>query len=79
MRDLFWFSEEQLARIEAFFPLAHGVPRVDDRKVIWGIVPVIKNGLRWRDAASEYGPDKPLYNRFEGWSGMGILTGYSVT
>ena len=32
MRDLFWLSEEQLARIEPFFPLAHGVPRVDDPK-----------------------------------------------
>ena len=42
MRDLFWLSKEQLARIEPFFPLAHGVPRVDDRKVISGIIFVIK-------------------------------------
>ena len=73
MRDLFWLSEEQLARIEPFFPLAHGVPRVDDRKVISGIIFVIKNGLRWRDAPSEYGPHKTLYNRFKRWSKMGIF------
>ena len=42
MCDLFWLSEEQLARIKPFFPLAHGVPRVDDRKVISGIIFVIK-------------------------------------
>lgn len=73
MRDLFWLSEDQLARIEPFFPLAHGVPRVDDRKVISGIVFVIKNGLRWRDAPAEYGPHKTLYNRFKRWSEMGVF------
>lgn len=73
MRDLFWLSREQLARIKPFFPLAHGVPRVDDRKVISGIIFVIKNGLRWRDAPQEYGPHKTLYNRFKRWSEMGIF------
>lgn len=73
MRDLFWLSKEQLAKIEPFFPLAHGVPRVDDRKVISGIIFVIKNGLRWRDAPSEYGPHKTLYNRFKRWSEMGVF------
>ena len=73
MRDLFWLSEEQLARIEPFFPLAHGVPRVDDRKVISGIIFVIKNGLRWRDAPPEYGPHKTLYNRFKRWSKNGCF------
>ena len=73
MRDLFWLSEEQLARIEPFFPKPHGVPRVDDRKVISGIVFVIKNGLRWRDAPPAYGPHKTLYNRFIRWSKLGIF------
>ena len=73
MRDLFWLSEEQLARIEPFFPLAHSVPRVDDRKMISGIIFVIKNGLCWREAPSEYGPHKTLYNRFKRWNKMGIF------
>jgi len=38
MRDLYWLSEDQLARIEPFFPLAHGMPRVDDRRVIFVLV-----------------------------------------
>jgi transposase len=72
MSDLFWLSSEQLNRIKPFFPLSHGVPRADDLKVISGIVFVIKNGLRWRDAPKEYGPHKTLYNRFIRWSrGLG--------
>ena len=44
MRDLFWLTEKQLALIDPFFPLARGVPRVDDRRVVSGIILVIKNG-----------------------------------
>jgi putative transposase len=50
MDDLFLLSEAQMRRIEPFFPLSHGIPSVDDRRVISGIVFVIRNGLRWRDA-----------------------------
>ena len=49
MSDLIWLSEAQMRRIEPYFPLSHGVPRVDDRRVISGIIFVIRNGLRWRD------------------------------
>jgi transposase len=73
MRDLFWLTEEQLSRIEPFFPLSHGVPRVDDRRVISGIIFVIKNGLRWRDAPNNYGPHKTLYNHFIRQSKMGVF------
>ena len=44
MSYLFWLSEAQMSKIEPFFPLAHGVPRVDNRKVISGIIFVLKNG-----------------------------------
>jgi len=50
MSDYFWLSEEQLARIAPYFPLSHGVPRVDDRKVISGIIHVIRNGSLARRA-----------------------------
>ena len=39
-----------MRRIEPYFPLSHGVPRVDDRWIVSGIIFVIRNGLRWRDA-----------------------------
>lgn len=37
------------------------------------IIFVIRNGLRWRDAPTEYGPAKTIYNRFIGWSRMGVF------
>ena len=40
------------------------MPRVDDLRGISGIIHVLKRGLQWRDAPSEYGPHKTLYNRF---------------
>ena len=68
MADLFLLSEAQMRRIEGYFPLSHGIARVDDRRVVSAIVFVIKNGLRWRDAPKEYGPHKTIYNRFIRWS-----------
>ena len=73
MTDLIWLSDAQMVRIEPYFPLSHGVPRVDDRKVISGIIFVIRNGLRWRDAPREYGPHKTIYNRFVRWSRLGVF------
>jgi len=73
MSDLLWLSQAQMRRIEPYFPLSHGVPRVDDRKVLSGIVFVIRNGLRWRDAPAEYGPHKTIYNRFIRWSRLGVF------
>jgi transposase len=58
MADLFLLSEAQMRRIKPYFPLSHGIARVDDRRVISGIVFVIRNGLRWRDAPRDYGPHR---------------------
>jgi transposase len=73
MSDCFWLTSEQLHRMEPYFPLSHGVPRVDDLRVVSGIIHVIRNGLRWRDAPKDYGPHKTLYNRFIRWSRMGVF------
>lgn len=73
MSDLFWLSEAQMQRLEPFFPKSHGRPRVDDRRVLSGIVFINRNGLRWRDAPAEYGPSKTLYNRWKRWSDKGIF------
>jgi len=73
MSDLFWLSEQQLAKIKRYFPLAHGVPRVDERCVVSSIIFVIRNGLRRRDAPSDSGPHKTLYNRFIRWRRLGIF------
>ena len=73
MNDHFWLTERQLDRIKPHFPLSHGIPRVDDLRVVSGIIHVIKRGLQWRDAPVEYGPAKTLYNRFVRWSRMGVF------
>ena len=58
----FLLSMAQMRRIEPFFPLSHGVPRVDDRRVVSGIIYVIKHGLMWRDAPKDYGPPLTMFN-----------------
>ena len=70
----FWLSEAQFARLQPLLPTkVCGVLRVDDRRVISGIIHVIRNGLMWRDAPACYGPHKTLYNRFVRWSQAGIF------
>ncbi len=73
MSDLYWLTDEQMARLQPFFPRSHGKPRVDDRRVLSGIIFINRNGLRWRDAPREYGPAKTLYNRWKRWSDKGIF------
>jgi transposase len=70
MSNLFWLSDAQMARLEPFFPKTHGRPRVDDRRVLSGIIFINRNGLRCRDAPAEYGPHKTSYNR---WSDKSIF------
>lgn len=75
MSDLYWLTGEQMDRLRPYFPKSHGKPRVDDRRVLSGIVFVNRNGLRWRDAPEEYGPLKTLYNRWKRWGDMGVFLG----
>lgn len=71
MAGQFWLSGEQVERLRPYFPKARGKPRVDDRRVLSGILFVLGNGLRWQDAPAVYGPHKTLYNRFVRWSRLG--------
>ena len=75
--DRFWLTEEQFAKIVPHLPTdTRGKERVDDRRVISGIVHVLKSGGRWADVPTEvYGPKKTLYNRFVRWAAKGVWTG----
>ena len=74
-RDYFWLTDAQFAKIAPHLPRdTRGKPRVDDRRVISGIVHVLKSGGRWVDAPDVYGPRKTLYNRFVRWSRLGVFT-----
>ena len=73
MSDHFWLSDEQYLRLAPLLPSdTRGVARVDDRRVISGIVHVLRSGCRWADAPSVYGPRKTLYNRFVRWAAKGV-------
>jgi transposase len=62
-------NDEQWARIEPQLPTGlQGPGRVDDRRVISGIVHMLQCGARWRDCPSDYGPYTTIYNR---WSKAG--------
>ena len=73
MADGFWLSDEQWLRLKPLLPnKPRGVPRVDDRRVISGIVHVLQSGCRWKDAPAFYGPSKTLYNRCVRWAAKGV-------
>jgi len=73
MSNLFWLDEAAWAVVEPLLPGNQpGARRVDDRRVISGIVHVLKSGCRWRDCPREYGPYTTVYNRFNRWARRGI-------
>ena len=72
-KQLFWLSEEEWGRIEPLLPRGRrGARRVDDKRVISGIIHMLRSGARWRDCPPEYGPYTTIYNRFNRWSRQGI-------
>jgi transposase len=46
MNDLYWLTEDQMARVRPFLPVSHCRPRIDDRRVLSGIIFINRNGLR---------------------------------
>ncbi|MAC81641.1 MAG: hypothetical protein CML66_26670 [Rhodobacteraceae bacterium] len=52
-----------MARLARYVPKSHGQPRVDDRRVLSGPVFINRNGWRRRDAPTEHGPHKTVFNR----------------
>jgi len=76
MPKLYWLSESEFARIEPLLPRGRrGAHRVDDRRVISGIVHMLHSGARWRDCPADYDPHTTIYNRFNRWSRQGIWLG----
>lgn len=54
---LFWLSDEAWAAIEPHLPQNQPAARqVEDRRVISGIVHVLKVGRRWYDCPADYEP-----------------------
>lgn len=73
MADEFWFTDEQWGKIEPRLPRNRpGAHRKDDRRIISGIVHVLKSGCRWKDCPACYGPATTIYNRFRRWTMQGV-------
>tara|TARA_B000000460_G_scaffold202694_1_gene149410 strand:+ start:52 stop:480 length:429 start_codon:yes stop_codon:yes gene_type:complete len=73
--SLFWLSDEAWAVIAPHLPTNQaGARRVDDRRVISGIIHMLKCGGRWADCPPAYGPSTTVYNRWNRWSRRGIWT-----
>jgi transposase len=72
-KNLYWLSDLEWGRIEPHLPRdVRGKKRVDDRRVISGIVHVLRSGCRWCDCPPEYGPPTTIYNRFVRWARRGV-------
>src|SRR6195256_4259526 len=72
-RNLFWLSDEQWRQIDPHLPRdVRGKDRADDRRVISGIVHVLKSGCLWCDRPPDYGPPTTIYNRFVRWAERGV-------
>jgi len=73
MAGEFWLSDRQWAVIDPLLPKNQsGAHRVDDRRVISGIIHVLKVGCRWQDCPAAYGPPTTVYNRFRRWTIKGV-------
>ena len=73
MSALCWLTDAQIERLRPFFPKFRGRPRVDDRRVLSGIIFIQRNGLMWKHAPAAYGPPKTLCNRWKRWSDKGVF------
>jgi transposase len=76
MPDEYLLGDKAWATIEPLLPKVYaGARRHDDRRIISGIVHVLRSGCRWKDCPAVYGPPTTVYNRFNRWSGRGRWQG----
>ena len=70
----FRLTDDQYNEIRPLLPnKSRGVPRVDDCRVLSGIVFRLQRGCRRSDGPGEYGPAKTLYNRYKRRSEAGVF------
>lgn len=66
-------TDAEWAIIQPLLPnKPRGVPRVDDRRVLNGILWRFRTGSPWRDMPERYGPRTTCYNRFVRWRAAGV-------
>src|SRR3954464_11605798 len=76
MADEYLIGDKAWSAIDPLLPKVYaGARRKDDRRVISGIVHVLRSGCRWQDCPAVYGPSTTVYNRFNRWSRRGLWQG----
>jgi transposase len=68
-------TDDQWERLAPLLPPqrpAIGRPAKDHRRVLNGILWVLKTGAPWRDLPERYGPWQTVYSRFRRWQQAGI-------
>lgn len=67
-------SDAQWALIAPLLPPQprRGRPRADDRRVLAGILWVLRSGARWCDLPPEHGSDSTCHRRLQQWQEQGV-------
>jgi hypothetical protein len=60
VNSLFWLTHAQMMRLRLFSPESNGKPRVDERRLLGGIILINSDKLRGYDASTEHGQPKTL-------------------
>jgi transposase len=72
-QSVYWLSDAEWFAIQPHLPTGRrGAHRVDDRRVISGIMHMLRSGGRWKDCPAVYGPHTTIYNRWNRWSRQGV-------
>ncbi|MBE9915609.1 IS5 family transposase, partial [Paenibacillus donghaensis] len=77
MRRRYEIRDDQWEIIKYLLPLERkpqgGRPAIDNRKMLNGMLWVIRSGAPWRDLPEHYGPWSSVYTRFRRWEKAGIF------
>lgn len=71
--DLYLRTDERMVKLSAYFPVLHGKPRVDDRRVLSAIIFINGNVRRWRDSPAACSPHETLFIRWKRSNEKGIV------
>lgn len=75
--NLYWLRAEKIARLKPLFQKYHGRSRVDDLRVLTGIIFVNRNKLRWRDASQIWSAQDVLRSQ-EALGGRPVFVGMMI-